>query len=344
MRQVTVGIPVFNAMPYLPESFESIRRQTYRDFEILVINDGSTDDSMEYLRSIRDPRLRVVDQEHRGLTATLNRMLVEASTPWLARHDADDVAYPQRLARAVDYISRYPQSGMFYSLAEYYPAASVGKFRTTRRNPGEIRDLIQSGYLVTICHPTVILNVARTRAVGGYRFDLHVEDVDLWWRMALNYDIRFIPEVLTGFRQNLHSICSVHLEQQALNTLYVQYLLISHLWKRKPLDYEEARKSLLELFNQRKVKFRNYLRAFNIEVGRGNKTKAFAQAVRAFLTSPTNLVLRLWDECSPRRAITLGEPPARFRRHENILWPNHDGNYSALPELLAPTATQGLQT
>ena len=100
MRQITVGIPVFNAMPYLPESLESILRQSYSDFEILVINDGSTDGGRDYLRSVRDPRLRVVDQENRGLAATRNRMLAEASTPWLARHDADDVAYPHRLARS----------------------------------------------------------------------------------------------------------------------------------------------------------------------------------------------------------------------------------------------------
>ena len=327
MRQITVAIPVFNSMPYLPESLESILRQSYSDFEILVINDGSTDDSTQYLRSIRDPRLRILDQEHRGLTATLNQMLAEVNTPWLARHDADDVAYPQRLARAFDYISRYPESGIFYSLADYYPAASVGRFRATRGNPGEIRDIVQSGYLVTICHPTVVLNVDRTRTVGGYRFNLHVEDIDLWWRIALNYDIRLIPEVLTGFRQHPKSICSINLEEQALNTLYIQYLLISHLWKRKPLAYEEARNPLLELFDQRKVKFRSHLRAFNIELGRGDKMRAFSEAARAFFTSPNHFMRRLWDECSPRRAITLGESPALFRKHESALWPNDARNY-----------------
>lgn len=335
MRQITVGIPVFNAMPYLPESLESILRQSYSDFEILVINDGSTDDSREYLRSVRDPRLRVVDQENRGLTATLNRMLAEVSTPWLARHDADDVAYPHRLARAVDNISQYPESGMFYSLAEYYPAASVGRVHTTRGNPGEIRELVQSGYLLAICHITAILNVERAAAVGGYRFNLYVEDIDLWWRIALHYDIRFIPEVLTGVRQNLQSLSSVNLEEQALNTLYVQYLLISHLWKRKPLPYQEARIPLLKLFNQTRVNFRDHLRAFNIELGRGNKNRALVQAASAFFTSPTNFIRRLWDECSPRRAITVGEPPALFKKHEEVLWPNHAGNHCAPLEVAA---------
>ena len=278
VRQITVGIPLFNAMPYLPESLESVLRQSHSDFEILVINDGSTDGGRDYLRSIRDPRLRVVDQENRGVAAARKRMLAEASTPWLALLDADDVAYPHRLARAVDYISQYPGSGMFYSLADYYPAASVGRYRTTKGSPGELRDLVQSGYLLAICNSTAILNVERARAVGGYRFDLYaVEDTDLWWRMALHYDIRFIPEVLTGYRQNQQGLSSLNLGEQALSTFYVQYLLISHLWKRNPLAYEEARSSLLRLFNSRKVKFRNHLRAFNMGLGRGDKNAAFVQ-------------------------------------------------------------------
>lgn len=341
MRQITVGIPVFNAMPYLPDSLESILRQSYREFEILVINDGSTDDSMQYLRSIRDPRLRILDQENRGLTATLNRMLDEVRTPWLARHDADDVAYPSRLACAVDYISRYPESGMFHSLARYHPAASVGQFRITRGTPSEIRDIVQSGYLLAICHPTVVLNVERARAVGGYRFNLHVEDTDLWWRIALDYDIRLIPEVLTGVRQNLQSVCSRNLEEQVLNVLYIQYLLISHLWNRSPLAYDEARNPLLHLLNPRNVRFRRRLRAFNIDLGRGNKGMALVHATNAFLTSPMNLVRRVRDECSSRRTITLGEPPELFKEYENILWRNHAVNDSIPRDSLLDPSNSG---
>ena len=344
MRQITVGIPVFNAMPYLPESMQSVLRQSFSDFEILVINDGSTDGSREYLRSLRDPRLRMVDQEHRGLTSTLNRMLAEVSTPWLARHDADDVAYPHRLARAADYIRQYPESGMFYSLAEYYPAGSVGRVRQTTGNCDQIRKLVQSGYLLAITHITATLNVERAAAVGGYRFNLYIEDIDLWWRIALHHDIRLIPEVLTGVRQNLQSVSSVNLEQQALNTLYVQYLLISHLWKRKPLSHEEAQNALLRLFNKKRVKFRHHLRAFNIELGRGNKRKAFVEAGKAFFTSPAIFTRRVWDEYSRGRAITLGEPPALFNKYEKILWPNRAANYCPRMEPLSLKANHGLPT
>ena len=171
-----------------------------------------------------------------------------------------------------------------------------------------------------------------------------MEDCDLWWRVALKYDIRLIPEVLTGYRQNLQSFSSVNLEEQALNVLYVQYLLISHLRNRKPLAYEDVRNSLLQLFDRRKVRFRNHLRAFNIELGCGNKNRAFARGRRAFFTSPTNFMRRLLDECFPRRAITLGERPVLFKKHENILWPNHSGSFCAPFEPVPPPANRGLRT
>lgn len=321
MTRLTVGIPVFNAMPYLPESMESILRQRYDDFMILAIDDGSTDESLKFLQSIRDRRLRVVAQERQGVTATLNRMLAEVKTPWLVRLDADDVAYPDRLTLIADYIGRYPQSGMFYSLAEYYPKTSVGRFRSTTGSSAQIRELVRSGYLPAICHPTVTLNVEKTISLGGYRFDLHVEDIDLWWRMALVYDIQMIPRVTVGFRQNLQSISSVHLEAQALHTLYIQYLLVSHLYKREPLPLEQVRGALGRLIDQRKLDFKTHMRRSNMELGRGNSLLGVREAGRAFLASPGCFCSRLLDECLPNRSLSRGEPLAVFKHYQAELWP-----------------------
>jgi len=320
MSRLTVGIPVFNAMPYLPESLDSILRQTHGDFEILVVNDGSTDDSREYLETIRDRRLRVIHQPNQGITAALNRMLSEATTPWLVRHDADDVAYPHRIARTVEFIERYPEAGMFYSLAEYYPKGSVAQFRTTKGSPEDIRKLVLAGYLPAICHPSVTLNAKRALSAGGYRFNLHVEDIDLWWRLALEHQVRFIPEVLVGFRQNLQSVSSTNLELQAVNTLYIQYLLLSHLWKSEPLPYDAARVALANLFDRRKLAFKTHIRAFNMAMGKGRRLDALCHLSRAMTTSPVDFSRRFFDEVWHRREIGLGEPPESFLKHKALLW------------------------
>jgi hypothetical protein len=209
---------------------------------------------------------------------------------------------------------------MFYSLAEYYPQKSVGQFRSTKGSPEQITELVRSGYLPSICHPTVTLNVDKTKALGGYRFDLHVEDIDLWWRMALLHDICMIPAITVGFRQNAQSVSSTNLEAQALNTLYVQYLLLSHLWEREPLTYEEARGPLMRLCDQRRLRFKANLRSMNMEMGQGHISSALWKGGCAFAASPRDFTRRLLDEFIPNRVIGLGERPSCFAEMESILW------------------------
>jgi hypothetical protein len=217
---------------------------------------------------------------------------------------------------------------MFYSQAEYYPQQSVGQFRSTKGSPKQITELVLSGYLPSICHPTVTLNVDKTRGLGGYRFDLHVEDVDLWWRMALQHDVRMITAVTVGFRQNAQSVSSTNLEAQALNTLYVQYLLLSHLWGCEPLSYEEAREPLTSLCDRRRLRFKANLRSMNMEMGQGRMSAALWKGGCAFAASPRDFTRRLLDEFVPNRIIGLGERPSCFAEMESILWPAASGSSS----------------
>lgn len=321
---VTVGLPVYNGMPYLPETVKSLLNQTHAEFEVLIINDGSTDGTAQYLQTIADSRFRIVHQENRGLTATLNRMLEEVPAQWLIRQDADDIAYPNRIQEIVKQIARYPDAGMFYSFADYYPkAASIGTFRTTVADPEALRDLTGAGHLLAICHPTVCLNVTKTRKLGGYRFNLFVEDIDLWWRMALEYDIRLIPEALLGFRQNEHSISQSKLEEQTVNTLYIQYLLISHLWKQCPLPYEKAIGVLGSLVDRKQLRFRETIREANIAVGNRHWVSGACKAITALFASPRHFFGRIADEFGGGKPIVNGIKPHLFALYAERLWPGN---------------------
>jgi len=322
MSLFTVGLPVYNAMPFLPQALDSLLRQSYEDFELLIIDDGSTDDSLAYLKSVKDRRLRLVSQENRGLTATLNRMLAETNTPWLVRHDADDIVFPGRLALTANYITRYPDAGMFYSYARYYQNGRIfGTFRTTSGTPQELRDLTLSGHLLAICHPAVTLNVAKTMSLGGYRFNLHVEDADLWWRMALNYDIRLMPTATVAVRHNSASVSANNFEGQCMHTLFVQYLLLSHLWKLSPLPYEQAYCRLSTLVNRRHIRFRENARLVSISLSRKRYLAALKHAGLALNASPAHLVKRLLYEFRPETAVVNGEDPQRFKKNQYLLWP-----------------------
>ncbi|KJH72562.1 glycosyltransferase family 2 protein [Aliterella atlantica] len=321
MSLVTIGLPVYNAMPFLPETIDSLLRQTYSDFQVLAIDDGSTDDSLDYLKSIQDSRFKIITQSNRGLTATLNRMLAEVETPWLVRQDADDIAYPNRIELIAESINKYPDAGMFYSYAKYYQnAESFGTFRTTKASPDVLTSLTKAGYLLAICHPTAALNVAKAKDVGGYRFDLHIEDIDLWWRMALLHEIRLIPEETVGFRLNTNSVSSSNLREQSTNTLYVQYLLISHLWDLQPLPYELVKEQLIMLLDNKKLNFRTNMRMTNIHLGKKAYAGAIKYGIGALLSSPQDFLERLTYELGNKDIAVNGEDPKLFAANCSSLW------------------------
>ena len=313
-------MPVCNGMPWLPEAMESLLRQTARDFEILVIVDGGLDESLAYLRSLHDPRLRVLEQANAGVTTTLNRLLRETRTPWMVRQDADDVSYPQRIERLQEEIRRHPDAGLIYSLADYHPRERcAGRFRCSRGTPGELRSIVERGYLLSICHSTVALHVEKTVAAGGYRMDIHAEDADLWWRMARRYPVHFIPEALVGFRQNAGSVSARNLDQQELAGLYVQYLLLSELWQLDAKPLEEVARVLAGLVRPSRLAAKELLRDFNMHLAERRFAKGGAALLRAVTASPGYVARRIHDEFR-HAAIANGVPPRLFLERKEALW------------------------
>ena len=317
---LTVGMPVCNAMPWLPEAMESLLGQTASAFEILAIVDGGSDESLAYLRSVPDPRLRVLVQENVGVTATLNRMLREARTPWLVRQDADDVSYPRRMEKLLAAIEAHPEAGLIYSLADYHPRERcAGRFRCSRGTPEELRSIVERGYLLSICHSTVALHVEKAQGVGGYRMDLHAEDADLWWRMARRYEIQFLPEALVGFRQNTGSVSARNLEKQELAGLYVQYLLLSELWGYAPRPLEYVAQTLMRFLRPSGVRAKERLRQFNMERAEGRQAQGLVALAQALCASPAYVMRRVRDEFR-HGAIANGVAPRLFKERKEALW------------------------
>ena len=323
---ITVGLPVYNAMPYLPEAMDSLLTQRSPSFEILAIVDGATDGSLEYLSSLASnpsiaPRLRILTQPNQGVAPTLNRILRECRTPWLVRQDADDVSHPGRIDRLLFAIESAPHAGMFYSLANYHPrGGAVGGFRCSRGTPQQLRRIVRDGYLLSICHPTVALNVEKTRRLGGYRIGLHNEDADLWWRMALEHEIHCIPEELVGFRQNETSVSARNLAPQMVSALYVQYLLLSHLTRRAPQSFAAIQRHLEAMLSPAKLHAKENLREFNIRLAQKQYLRAGAAFAASTAASPGHLLTRLRDEFTPHGPITNGIQPQRFFERTETLW------------------------
>jgi glycosyltransferase involved in cell wall biosynthesis len=333
----TVGIPVYNGMPFLPEAVDSILSQSFDDYELLVINDGSTDGSWEYLKSLRSPRLRLISQENRGLTATLNRMLEEASSRWLVRLDADDVACPDRLELVAEYVNRRPESGMFYSRARLHQhARAVFLTRSTEATPSELRAQTQMGYLLSICHSSVVLNVQKTLSLGGYRFNLQIEDLDLWWRMALTHDMVFIPEITVAYRLNAGSICATNLGELECHTLFAQYLLLSQLWEMEPLPYVQVQPVLRSFLDRRRLIYREHMWRAAILVSAQKFGRAACHIVVAACTAPRRFLRRALYPLHRPSMIRIGEPPQAFRKMRDQLWSS-----SPIPDYGQPRSAKG---
>jgi glycosyltransferase involved in cell wall biosynthesis len=323
MRLLTVGIPVYNAMPFLPEAVESVLRQTYPDFDLLVVDDGSTDGGPDYLRSVSDPRVRVIRQENRGMSNALNRMLREINTPWLVRQDADDLADEHRLEVIIQHINQYPSAGMFYSHATYHGLGPDRVlFRSTIGTPEVLRNVTRAGYTLAICHPTAVLHAEKTLRLGGYRPALRAaQDADLWWRIALSHDIRFIPQTTLAYRLTLSGLSTANFLLQAKESLYAQYMLLSSLWALDPKPFDQVEECLRSMVDLQRLHYRDHLRRCGMAWGDRQWLQFLGHAVAAAWISPAGLLERVRYRPDGAKLTVNGVNPLLFARRSDELWP-----------------------
>jgi glycosyltransferase involved in cell wall biosynthesis len=199
---ISILMPVYNVAPYLRTALDSVFRQTWQDFELVIVDDGSTDDTRTMLAEIRDPRVRVVHQAHGGLAAALRVGVDLARGRYLARMDGDDEALPHRLAVQKACLDRSADVVLVHSLAQ--PIDPEG--RTVPMILGEARASEVTKWLLLwrnpILHPTVMLRLDTLRAHAlNYRLELfRADEFDLWNRLARHGEFAAIPEVLHRYR------------------------------------------------------------------------------------------------------------------------------------------------
>jgi glycosyltransferase involved in cell wall biosynthesis len=207
---VTVLLPVYNARPYLAETLASIFTQTYTHFELLAIDDGSTDGSADLLRAVTDPRLRVMEHgSNQGLIATLNEGLALARGNYIARMDSDDVMHPERLQRQVENLELHPDIGVLATFVDLVNAdgETTGMWDIDRATADEASISAMLPRTNCIAHPSVMI---RRSALGEMRYDPRqqgAEDWDLWLRMlARGALFAKLPEALLKYRIHPTSI------------------------------------------------------------------------------------------------------------------------------------------
>jgi glycosyltransferase involved in cell wall biosynthesis len=211
---ISIIMPVWNGEKYLAAAIDSLLVQTYADFELLVIDDGSTDRTPEILRAYTDPRLRVLRLDHAGIVVALNHGLSQAKAKWVARLDADDLSLPRRLELQWQAVNHHPQAVLCHTNVIHLGEDNlpVGEARLPHSRSFTALRLC---YQCPIVHSTVLFKRSTVLAVGGYLpEERHAEDFSLWGRLLEQGEFVALPQRLVQFRVHQQSVSQKNLEVQ----------------------------------------------------------------------------------------------------------------------------------
>lgn len=242
---VTVLMAVYNGEAFVEQAVDSVLAQTFADFELIVVDDGSGDGTRQILAGYRDPRLRVLrNQQNLGLTRSLNKGLKVARGKYIARQDADDLSQPHRLAQQVTYLEKHPEVALVGCASRWIDGhghyLGIMKPPTT---PDEIGALILGD--IPFLHGTFMIRRDCLQALGGYNQRVPVaQDCDLLLRLSERWDLANLAEVLYVHRWHERSLSASRAEEQQR---YLQQAIVAATehrlrhgwgrlgWRREPL-------------------------------------------------------------------------------------------------------------
>lgn len=211
MALIDVLIPAFNVATTLREAVDSIRAQTMQDLRIIVVDDGSTDDTPRMLAAMadEDERILVVTRANGGIVDALNDGLRRCSAPYVARFDADDVSYPDRLERQLAFMEASPECVAVGGAVEHMDEAGAPLTGLPQSGDPMLADAAKAPALEPyIVHPFAMIRRSALEAVGGYRHAPNCEDSDLYWRLMEHGRLVNLPAVLGRYRVHTASISS----------------------------------------------------------------------------------------------------------------------------------------
>lgn len=228
---VTVLMPVYNAEKYLNEAIDSILNQTLTDFQLLIINDGSTDSSAKLIASYSDKRIRTVHNEQNlGLIATLNKGIDLVDTKYMARMDADDVSMPERLRTQLDFMETHSEIGACGTWFDHLRAdGSVKTGGRYHAHHDEIR--LRQLYLMHFIHGTAMIRMELLKQ-RQLKFDPnfpHAEDYDLFDRLGNVSKLANIQRSLYQIRVHPESVSRLYAEVQKKNSDRVKARIFENL-------------------------------------------------------------------------------------------------------------------
>ncbi len=280
---ISVILPVYNAENYILESINSVLNQTYTNFELIVINDGSKDNSSEVIKSISDKRIIYIEQQNQGLAKTLNNGLKIAKGDFIARQDHDDISLPLRFEKQIQYFLNNKNCGLLGTWATIINEQGIatGQFHKHPTKNSELKiKLLLDNYFV---HTSVMFRKDVITNCGTYNETINglVQDFEYWYRISQHFEIANLPELLINYRQlstgmsftELNNNYSTIVAQQSFNN-------IKHYLTNSQYDLAEKISKLYHGINTvsyTKIDVKQSIDLFNTLVYKINKNQPKAE-------------------------------------------------------------------
>lgn len=206
MPKVTVIIATYNAIAYLPSTVDSVIKQTFTDFEVLIIDDGSTDETVEWVSKLVDPRVRLISQANQGVAVARNQGITGAQGEYVAFLDADDLWEPTKLEKQVKCLEENPLVGLVNTSIVNIDEQGkpLGAVNASDVEGNVLKYIVEENLI--LCGSAPMVRRSCLEAVQGFDQKLmSAEDWDLWIRLAARYEFAVIREPLVLYRQHLNS-------------------------------------------------------------------------------------------------------------------------------------------
>ena len=235
--KISVVMSVYNGEKHLRESIESILNQTFTDFEFIIVNDGSTDNSLEIIKSYDDERIKIINNEENiGLTKSLNKAIKQARGVYIARQDADDISLSNRLELQFKFLEKHPEVALL-GTGIYVIDENGDEIEKRIMHPNPKRSLLKGNRFI---HGSVMFRKSVIDELGAYNETLrYSQDYELWLRLSKEYDVRNLTVPLYKLRMHKSSILSRKVEEQQMYAVLARKLAMNEIKEETLRDLQD---------------------------------------------------------------------------------------------------------
>lgn len=203
----SVIIPLYNKEDYIEDTLKSVLNQTFQDFEVNIINDGSTDNSLEKVEKFKDDRIRLFNQKNQGVSAARNLGIEKSKAEFIALLDADDFWYENHLSELKKQITKFPNAGLYCNNYEINHKENFRKKANLNFNYKNdcliVEDYFRASTINSVAWTSAVgFSKEKFKDIGKFNVDLKTaQDLDLWIRFALNHQISFNPTITMSYNK-----------------------------------------------------------------------------------------------------------------------------------------------